>query len=57
MIERQLAHKERSKSRGSYNQAQYLPERVQMMQQWADMLDELAQAKSRVIPGNFQRVA
>jgi hypothetical protein len=43
IIERQLAHKERNKVRGSYNQAQYLAERRQMMQQWADMVGRLRQ--------------
>lgn len=40
-IERQLAHRERNEVRASYNYAQYLPERREMMQEWADYLDEL----------------
>jgi integrase len=44
VIERQLAHKERNKVRASYNQAQYLEERRTMMQDWADMVDEITQA-------------
>ena len=43
VIERQLAHKERNKARASYNQAEYLGERRAMMQQWADMVDRMAQ--------------
>ena len=43
VIERQLAHKERNKARASYNQAEYLAERRAMMQQWADMVDSMAQ--------------
>lgn len=43
VIERQLAHKERNKARASYNQAEYLGERRAMMQQWADMVDSMAQ--------------
>jgi integrase len=39
VIERQLAHKEPNKIRSAYNRAEYLPERRQMMQQWADMVD------------------
>ena len=39
VIERQLAHAERNKVRASYNQADYLDERSQMMQTWADFLD------------------
>jgi integrase len=54
VIERQLAHAERNKVRASYNQAEYMPERRQMMQQWADTLDALKQG-AQVIP--FQRAA
>jgi integrase len=49
VIERQLAHEERNAVRNSYNRAQYLPERQEMMQHWADMLDALAQG-AKVIP-------
>jgi integrase len=42
VIERQLAHAERNKVRASYNQAEYLEERRAMMQQWADLTDEMA---------------
>lgn len=42
VIERQLAHGERNKVRAAYNHAQYLPERRQMMQWWADFLDKMA---------------
>ena len=40
-IERQLAHNEGNQVRASYNHALYLPERRQMMQEWADYLDRL----------------
>ncbi|WP_374089353.1 tyrosine-type recombinase/integrase [Methylomicrobium lacus] len=40
-IERQLAHGERDSVRAAYHRAQYLPERVKMMQWWADYLDGL----------------
>lgn len=40
-IERQLAHGERNKIRGSYNFAEHLPLRRKMMQNWADYLDTL----------------
>lgn len=39
VIERQLAHSERNKVRASYNHAQYLPERREMMQWWGNYLD------------------
>lgn len=38
VIERQLAHTERNQVRASYNHADYLQERRQMMQAWADFL-------------------
>jgi integrase len=41
VIEKQLAHGERNKVRASYNHAQYLLERKEMMQWWADYLDKL----------------
>lgn len=40
-IERQLAHGERNEVRAAYNYAEYLPERILMMQWWADHLDKL----------------
>jgi integrase len=46
VIERQLAHSESNSVRAAYNHAQYLPERRQMMQWWADYLDEVAKTKS-----------
>lgn len=43
-IERQLSHKDGS-IRGIYNNAQYLDERREMMQWWADYLDRLKMAR------------
>lgn len=54
VIERQLAHTERNKTRAAYNRASYLPERRKMMQQWADMLDALTQG-AKVIPMQRRR--
>jgi integrase len=45
VIERQLAHSERNNVRAAYNHAQYLPERRQMMQWWADYIDGVAARK------------
>ena len=53
LIERQLAHAERDKVRASYNQAQYLPERKEMMQEWANHLDALASG-AKVVPIGHQ---
>lgn len=41
VIERQLAHIDKDKTRGIYNHAEYLSERTQMMQDYADHLDKL----------------
>jgi len=41
-IERQLAHAERNKVSAAYNYAEHLPKRKEMMQWWANYLDELA---------------
>jgi integrase len=41
VIEKQLDHSERNKTRDSYNHAEYLEERRVMMQTWADYLDGL----------------
>jgi len=49
VIEKQLDHQERNKTRGSYNHADYFEERREMMQAWADYLDGLT-ASSNVVP-------
>lgn len=49
VVERQLSHQERDKVRASYNHAQYMPERIEMMQAWADYLDSLL-ADDKVVP-------
>lgn len=41
IIEFQLAHVDKNTVRGIYNRAEYLEERKQMMQSWADYLDGL----------------
>jgi integrase len=53
-IERQLAHAERDEVRGAYNRAEFLSERCQMMQAWANYLDRLT-VGGTVIP--FQATA
>jgi integrase len=52
VIEMQLAHVDRNKVRGIYNRAEYLNERIRMMQAWADYLDSL-KAGAKVLP--FQK--
>lgn len=44
-IERQLAHSERNKVSAAYNYAEHLPKRREMMQAWADYLDDLISYK------------
>jgi integrase len=41
VIERQLSHVEKNAVRDAYNHAEYLPQRREMMQWWADWLDKL----------------
>jgi len=45
VIEMQLAHAERNKVKAAYNHAEYMPERVDMMNWWADYLDGLRNVK------------
>ena len=55
-IERQLAHAERDEVRGAYNRAQYLDERRQMMEAWANYLDGLRRTDN-VIPFGANRAS
>ena len=41
LVERQLAHAERNKVKGAYNRYEYIDERREMMQWYADWLDSL----------------
>ena len=43
VIEAQLAHGEKNAVRKAYNHASYMPERQEMMQRYADYLDQLRQ--------------
>ena len=56
VIERQLAHAERSKTRAAYHRHQYVPERRRMMQALADYLDGLAKGAD-VVPIGAARKA
>jgi len=51
VIERQLAHKEGNAIKEAYNHARHLPERVKLMQHWADYLDGL-RVGAEIIPIN-----
>ena len=43
IVERQLAHAEKNAVRAAYNHAEYLPQRREMMQWWADWLEGVGQ--------------
>jgi integrase len=43
VIEAALAHQDENEIRRAYNRATYWPERVKLMQTWADLLDEFRQ--------------
>lgn len=43
LIEKQLAHGDSNKIRAVYNKAQYLSERAEMLQSWADYIDAIKQ--------------
>ena len=49
-IEHQLAHKVRDSLGNAYNRTKHLPERIDMMQRWADYLESL---KLRTLTGNI----
>lgn len=46
VIERQLAHAEEDKTKAAYNHAEYLNERREMMQAWADWIDAIPEKLS-----------
>ena len=56
-IEQQLAHKVKDTLGNAYNRTKYLPERVNLMQRWADYLDDLKRQAlaGNVVTGNFGR--
>jgi integrase len=55
VIEAQLSHGDKNLIRAAYNRAEYLPERRQMMEEWAKFLDKLrAQTTSPARPSRPQ---
>lgn len=52
IIERQLAHKASGALGEAYDRTQFLPERIQMMQDWADYIDQ-ATSGGEIIKANF----
>jgi integrase len=53
-IEHQLAHKVKDALGNAYNRTKHLPERIDMMQRWADYLDSL---KKQTLAGNVVTVS
>lgn len=56
VIERQLAHKERDQVRAAYHRSQYVKERAELVQRWADYLDRV-RAGAKLVELNAHRVA
>jgi len=55
-IETQIAHLDKNIIRGTYNHAQYLDGRREMLQWYADYMDSLAH-DGNVIHGPFRQIA
>jgi integrase len=55
VIEFQLAHSDRNSMRAVYNDSEYLDERKEMMQWWADRLDALADSRNVVTLAKLTR--
>lgn len=49
-IEIQMAHAKKNKTAAAYNHAQYLPERIRMMQDWSDYVYSLKEGSGKVVP-------
>jgi len=54
LIEIQLSHSQANKIRAAYNHAEYLEERIIMMQEWSDYLDKLQNKESASLSGYQQ---
>ena len=54
LIEIQLSHSQANKIRAAYNHAEYLEERITMMQEWSDYLDKLQNKESVSLSGYQQ---
>lgn len=52
----QLAHAKKGDVAKAYDRAKFIPERITMMQEWADYLDNIAQGGT-VILGKFGNIA
>lgn len=55
VVEAQLSHADKDTIRGTYNKAEYMAERIKMMQAWADHLDSLKAGGQKVVPIGIAR--
>ena len=56
VIEAQLAHAVKDANGRAYNRTQYVNQRKQMMQRWADYLDALCEQNREIVEPSVQRV-
>ena len=54
IIERQLAHKASGVLGEAYDRTKFIEDRIQMMQDWANYIDDLS-SNSKIIRANFQK--
>ena len=55
-IEHQLAHSVRDPNGRAYNRTKYLPQRIQMMQGWANYLDELKFGSTQLLSNTHEEI-
>ncbi|MCF0075205.1 tyrosine-type recombinase/integrase [Dyadobacter sp. CY261] len=60
VVDRQLAHQPKNKIDKAYDRAMFLPDRIKMMQQWADYIDRVSGkdknlVKARVTPEKLRK--
>ena len=49
VIEAALAHQDRRRDAAAYNRARYWPQRVKLLQDWADLLDEFGDCRGMLV--------
>jgi hypothetical protein len=57
VIEAQLAHSVRDNLGRACNRTEFIEQRREMLQRWADYLDELRQGPAPVTPGRTEPIA
>ncbi len=58
VVERQMQHQEANKVRAAYHRAQYMEQRTEMMQWWADYLEKLGlDAETKLVKKNVSKKA